>query len=189
MAIVFRVNVDFDKVERLKAAMREKPSKILDAVAGAINDTAKHTETAMSSRIRKKVNLKKDVVDKVIRRTTARREKLSAAVSLNKTARIGLKHFGARQTKHGVTYRIERDGGIKRIASGFGPNIPALSGNVFVRVGKARLPIRKLYGVSPWGVFVKGEMLPPTTADAQEFLDNRIEHRLQYQTKVRRKSR
>ena len=56
--------------------------------------------------------------------------------------RIDLKHFRPVQTARGV--RI----GTVFYRGAFGPNIPRLGRNVFNRVGKDRLPIRKRRGVS-----------------------------------------
>ncbi len=165
-------------------AMRDKlksaPKKVLAAVAGAINDTAKHEKTFISSLIREEVNIKKKDVDQYIKvqRATPTAKGLAAQVTLNKTARIPLKYFGATQTKKGVTYRIGKSGGRTRIPDAFGINIPRLGGNVFRRVGKKRLPIVKLLGPSAWGVFTKHGMDKKLPPDADKYLSDRLKYRL-----------
>lgn len=181
MVKLLTVSVDPTQISDLKARLVKKPGQIMDAVAGAINDTAKHAEVFANQQIRKRLNVKKDVVDKVISRTWATPKKPQAVVTVSETARIALKDFDARQTNKGVTYRIEKGGPRKRISDAFGPDIPRLGGNVFRRVGKSRLPIKKLFGPSPWGVYVKAGMPRLTKEESDRFLQNRLDHRLQYQ--------
>ena len=49
-----------------------------------------------------------------------------------------------------------------------------LRGHAFKRKGKKRLPIQKLMGVSPWGVFDQNNMKP----EQQEFARKRLAYEL-----------
>jgi hypothetical protein len=51
-------------------------------------------------------------------------------------------------------------------------------GHVFRRVGKERLPIRKLMAVSAWGVFVKNDMTPEVEKYAQDQLEKNVVRRV-----------
>lgn len=195
------VTVDPASLTRVKEALRRKPELLLKQVAGALNDTAKHEKTNISKLIREKVSIQKRDLDKHIFISRASPKHLVAAVHLQKTERLSLKYFGARQTKKGVTYRIaraatphgkggkRRAGPKERITDAFGPNIPRLGGNVFRRKllggGKkaARLPIMKLLGPSPWGVFIRHDMRGDVSKSAKAYLANRLRHRTQYQVK------
>ena len=193
-----RVTVDPASLSRVKDALRRKPDLLLKQIVGALNDTAKHEKTNISKLIREKVNIQKRDIDKHIFVTRAYPKHLVATVNLEKTERISLKYFGARQTKKGVTYRISKSatpagrGGPRRagrIPDAFGPNIPRLGGNVYRRKrlgdGKKapRLPIVKLHGPSAWGVFLRHDMRPEVNTSARAYLKNRLQHRVQYQVK------
>jgi hypothetical protein len=51
-------------------------------------------------------------------------------------------------------------------------------GNVFKRVGKSRLPIVKLMGASPWGVFTKQKMTPEQERDIKAELVKQMDRRI-----------
>lgn len=177
------IQVDMASMAEAKQELRDDIDKLRKVISGAVNDTAKHEKSFMSQQIRDKVNLKKKDLDPFLTLERASPEKLTASVTLKKTDRIELKDFGARQTAKGVTYRIERGGALKRISDAFGPKIPRLGGQVFRRQGKKRLPLtNKLRGPSAWGVFVVNNMRRPTEEDAKAYLNNRLRHRLEYQT-------
>lgn len=110
-----------------------------------------------------------------------------AEVVLKKSRRISLREFGARQNKTGVSYRISKTQGRKTVAGAFqGPRPGVMKsswkGNVFKRVGKKRLPIRKLRGVSPWGSFVKRNRIKPVGAQIQAELRKQLNERVRYLT-------
>jgi len=107
----------------------------------------------------------------------------TAVVSLGKSKRTGLQHFGARQDKRGVSYKISKQGGRKRVPSGFmGPSpgvlAPRLYGGAFKRLGSTRLPIVKLYGVSPWGAYVKNKFEKPEVVTIAKGLSEQMERRI-----------
>lgn len=196
------ITIDPASLNNVREKLRKSPELLNKAISGALNDTAKHERTFISSGIRERVNIKKQDIDPHIKVGSASGKNLAATVTLRKTDRLSLKYFGATQTKSGVTYRIKRQqrdpgGGINkraravlgikgtskdRIADAFGPKIPRLGGNVYRRVGKSRLPIKKLYGPSAWGVFVQSGMRKLVKKDAKAFLAKRLKQRLQYQT-------
>lgn len=183
MPVGLTITVDPASLNRVKETLRRKPELLKKQVAGALNDTAKHAKSEVSSLIRERVNIKKKDVDEFIYVVPAYPANLVATVVLEKKDRIPLKDFGARQTKSGVTYRIVRGGGKDKIADAFGPNIPRLGGHVYRRKGAARLPIVKLFGPSAWGVFVKNGLHKLVKKDSNAYLANRLRHRIEYQMK------
>jgi hypothetical protein len=99
--------------------------------------------------------------------------------------RLGLQYFNARQTKTGVSYKISKKGGRKSVAGAFmGPKpgilAPRLNGGVFARVGAERLPIVKLKGVSPYGVYAKNDMKKEEVERIQKDLQTEMERRIQF---------
>lgn len=94
--------------------------------------------------------------------------------------RLGLRYFGAKQGATGVAYKIENDkpGFVASAFQGPKPGVirAKWKGNAFRRVGRDRLPIIKLHGPSPWGVFVKHDMLKPVASSVGDILMKRIVH-------------
>ena len=105
----------------------------------------------------------------------------AAEVELKKTDRLSLKRFKPRQLKRGgVSYKISKTQGRKTIPGAFIAG--GLNGQVFVREGKERLPIRKLYGPSPWGVHVVNKQVVAILPKINGELRKQMNERLRYQT-------
>lgn len=183
------VSVDARKLDEVTRLLADVKNGVPKALVGAINDTARQTVTQISKAIREKVNIKKKDIDPHIRRTTATAGRMSARITLSESKRLGLKYFGAREygakgrgvqrQAGGVSYQIDKRGGRKRIPGAFeGP--PRLGGQIFKRLGKKRLPIRKLQGISPWGAFVMSGMRRKTQAEALALLEKNIDRRVNF---------
>lgn len=183
---MFNVTVKNNSLARLADAVERSGRKLPREIATAVNATARKTKSIIAKQVVKELATKQ----KTIKQHTSQSRKanpasLAAAVRLKKTARIPLKEFKPRQTRAGVSYRISKQTG-RRVAPGAfqGPR-PGLMkaswrGNVFRRVGKSRLPIAKLYGPSPWGVFVGQKMQRPTAGQARSELKRQLERRIRY---------
>lgn len=100
--------------------------------------------------VRENVKIKASDTKKLIRKKRFGAQRQNAQLVLPKNMKASLKAFGARQTKKGVTYRISKTGKRSLVPGGF--VVAPLGNHAFVRKGKARLPIKKLYGTSPWSV-------------------------------------
>lgn len=164
------------------AAKKSLPREL----AAVINKVAKRTEKSISMEIRKEVVVTAgSLKSKIKNRQKASAGSPSAVVGLNHENRLGLQHFKARQTKTGVSYKISKTGGRKSIAGAFmGPKpgilAPRLYGGVFKRVGAQRLPIVKLRGVSPYGVYAKNEMSKEEVLRIENDLKTEMERRIQF---------
>jgi hypothetical protein len=190
------VEINADQLKRLGVAAAAASKSLTKELAGAINAVSKKTKLNMGRQIRETVNLKKDMVEKPLSiRASATADSLIAIVSLKKTDRYGLQHFGAKQNKSGVSYRIAKSGGRNRVNGAFmGPKpgqlAPKLYGGVWKRIGEARKmakgrrqgkvaqPILKLYGVSPWGAYVKNNMAAVEVEAVSKELFKQIERRI-----------
>jgi hypothetical protein len=117
------------------------------ATARAVNRTMEQAKTAMSREIRAEFVLPAAKVNQALRinRAIAKGGLFSIEASLESPSKRGrslnLINFAARQTKQGVTVKISRNGGRKLIPGAF---IANKGRTVFMRTGKARLPIKAL---------------------------------------------
>ena len=152
----------FNRGQLLQAELRlgRHRKRLPRVLAGAVNDTARWAVTQIGRAIRDKVAMKQSDIKPHIKRTRATAAQPSARITLSRSERLSLKRFGARQTKRGVSYRIERAGGRKRIDGAF--IVDSLGGHVYRRTGPERLPITKLHGPSPWGLFRAAGLITPT---------------------------
>lgn len=190
------VEINKDQLERLATATARAGKKMKKELAGAINQVSKKTKLQMGRDIRNTINLKKDEAEKPLSiRTNASEGSLFAVVQLKKTPRLGLRHFGARQDRRGVSYKISKQGGRARIDGAFQgpkPGVIKMSwkGNVFARVGgnvkmtkgryqgKMRQQIEQKKGVSAYGAYVKNDLSAPQAVVVQEELITQIERRI-----------
>lgn len=183
---MLKTSVKNDALGRLADAVERAGRKLPREIATACNATARKTKSLIAKGVTTELATKqKTVKQHVSQSRKAVPTKLQAGVRLNKSKRIPLKEFKPRQTRAGVSYRISKRTGRATIPGAFQGPRPGLMkaswrGNVFRRVGKARLPIVKLYGPSPWGVFVKRKMGGPTAKQAQAELMKQLERRIRF---------
>jgi len=155
-------------------------SKELGVVAWKTGQKVKST---VAKEITKELNVKQSVVKAQV--TIDRKQPSAVVVKVKKTKRIPLKEFKAKQTKKGVTYKISKTKGRKLLPGGFQGPRPGVQnvkwkGRVFKRVVKARLPIRQVYGVSPYGVFVKNDLMLIVLMVARIELEKQLAERIRY---------
>lgn len=178
------IEIDAKELKRLREAVGRAGKSITKELAAAINAVSKKTKLQMGRDIRATVAMKKDEAEKPLSiRATATPENLKAIVTLKKTPRLGLRHFSARQDKRGTSYKIGKNGGRKRVDGAFqGPKPGVMrvkwKGNVFKRVGKARLPIVQLKGVSAYGAYAKNELEGPQVEAIKAELTKQMERRI-----------
>lgn len=178
------IEVDAQQLKQLTDAVHRSGKNLNKEIAGAINAVAKKTKLKIGRDIRATVNLKKEESERPLKmRATATAGSLQAVVTLKKTQRLGLRHFGAKQDKKGVTYKISKKGGRQRVNGAFQGPRPGLikvswKGNVFIRAGKDRLPIVQLQGVSAWGAYVKNNLEGPQVQAINDELSKQIERRI-----------
>jgi len=179
------ISIDAKQLKELREACGKAKKDFSKELAAGINDTVRKTQVNIGREIRSVVNLKVKVVKESIKTSRASAGLLRGVVSLGKASRkgFGLQHFGARQNKTGVSYKIGKQGKRKTIAGAFmGPKPGAISiklhGGVFKRAGKTRLPIVKLYGVSPYGAYVKNDFDETEVVFINKNLQNQMDRRI-----------
>lgn len=148
------ISIDASQLKQVDLALREIRNGTNKAISGAINDTLAKMKTRVSRGIRDKVALKAKDVSPYIRAHRAKPQSLVGRLSAEHRRRIPLIKFSARQTKKGVTYRIDKQGGRKLIPSAFIAG--GASKWVARRTTKKRKPLIFPAGVSAYGVFLKG---------------------------------
>ena len=151
-----------------KLAVKYGKKNIDTHISRALNKALTKTRSAtsdpkgISQRIRERLNVKAKDLNKWLKKTKVNKSNMSGKVSLLGTGRMNLAKFGARQTRRGVSYRIEKGGKRSMMPHAFGPApkfIAKLGGQVWVREhGAGRLPIRKAWGVSVLGFVKKNRM-------------------------------
>jgi len=142
----------------LDALLKDYPKRATRATVRAMNRAIASGRTLMVQRIAGDTGLKSGDVRKAmsLRNATAQRLEARLGVGLK---RIPLYAFNAkglfpsRGKGRGVSYRLK--GGAGRIANAFIADMKSGHRGVFVRSGKARLPIRELFGPSLGHVFAK----------------------------------
>lgn len=157
---------DVRKFEKL--AVKYGKKNIDTHISRALNKALTKTKSAtsdpkgMSQQIRLTLNVKAKDLRKWLKKTKVNKTNMSGKVSLLGTGRMNLAKFGAKQTRRGVSYRIEKSGKRRLMPHAFGPApkfISKLGGQVYVREhGAKRLPIRKAWGVSVLGFVKKNRM-------------------------------
>ena len=185
------LRIDPKQIRELSRAIEGTTRKLQNEIKIAVNATAGKTKTAMSRRVRAELAAPAKSVNATLSVKKAKTPRDNARVTLKKEARLPLKAFKPNQTKKGVSYRISKSQGRKTIAGAFmgprpGTKAPGLHGHVWKREDKSRLPIRKLYGVSPWGVFIKRAMKQPTKNEGRLELKKQIARRIRFITLKKR---
>lgn len=167
-------------LDGLAKAVGGKTKDLKKNIAIAINDASRFCKSQIAKEIQ---STGLNATQKVIKSGLTDNGRANAArpsvrVTLKKGHRFGLNAFKARQTKKGVTYKITKSGGNKRIPNAFIPT--RYGGKVYIRQDKARGPLRQLRGISPWGVFVKNQKTSLVAEKTQAELEKQIERRIRF---------
>lgn len=135
---------------QLQEATRELDGfadKARNAAVRAINKTIGNVRTEAVKLVRLNRALSASTVRNAFVVTRATRNSLTAAI-VGSNKPIPLRDYGARQTRKGVSVKV---GGTRKLVTFAGNRsfiVDKISGHVFARKGKRRLPIKKLYGPS-----------------------------------------
>ena len=174
---MFAIQIAALQLARLTKAVSDARKSLPKEISAAINATAKKARLDMGRKIRSEIAVKKEPIEKVIKLVKqSTSTTLSAQVTLSKSERMPLRDFGARQNKSGVSYKISKKGGRATVRSAF--MVPSMGNNVFNRTTKKRLPIVKLMGPSPWGVFIKKKLTPVQQRAIEAELAKQIDRRI-----------
>lgn len=150
------VEIRFDeaKLARIRRMLRAVPAGLPRVVSRAINRTATSARANIVRLIAAKAKIKQKGIRKGISLRKATYRRWLAHLNVY-GRRIPLIHFGARQIRTGVSYKIEKAGPRKRIQSAFVQTMPSGHKGVFKRHRPTtkRLPIVQRYGPSVGAVY------------------------------------
>ena len=182
---MLKIGVDSDQLKKLQKVLGSNQRKLPREINSAINKTLTKVQGFVAKEVTQEVAVSQKVVKKSLASKRSIASSLQGTVTLKQTRRISLRDFGARQTNKGVSYKISRTKGRKTVLGAFqGPKPGVMKaswrGNVFKRVGKKRLPIVKLSGPSPWGVYVINGDDPVVRKKARQELRKQIDRRLRF---------
>ena len=178
------IEIDSKQLKQLREAVGKAKSKFGRELAAAINQVARKTKLDIGRDVRSVIAIKKKESEaplKISAKATA--DQPRTTVSIAKTLRLGLRHFGARQDKRGVSFKISKQGGRQRVDGAFqGPKPGVMNvkwkGNAFRRIGKERLPIIHLRGVSAFGAYVKNKFTKTQIKRINDELRKQMERRI-----------
>lgn len=151
------VRADLSEVRRMHKQMTG--SKVPNAAARAINKTLGNVRTESVSQIRKERALSAKTVREALALQRASRARLYGALIASGKP-IPLRDYQARQTKRGVTVRVSP--GSRKLVVHAGNKafeLQKFGKHVYARVGKERLPIKKLFGPSIPSTFLKDKVV------------------------------
>ena len=92
---------------------------------------------------------------------------------------MSLIHFSPRQTRQGVTVKVKKSEGRKMIKGAFLANDSGSHKRVFMRSGKARLPIESKHTISIPQMFNK-EILKKAQKEVEENYEKEFKHNLDF---------
>ena len=175
------------QLRELKESIKGTKKKLEKELAIAVRATTKKTKTIVNRQVRQELAINAKGVNEVLSVKVDVTNKINprGTVTLHHSKRPSLKRYSARQTRKGVSYRIDKKGGRRTVPGAFmGPRpgqvSPRLSGHPFKRVGPNRKPIVKLHGASPWGAFKKRRLKGPTKRESRAELVKQIQRRIRF---------
>jgi hypothetical protein len=140
VAEVVAVNVRFVGIELLHDAIDKAGLKAPYAIAKAVDEVGNKTMTQVRRSVAKQAGVKYGRVAKVLSKRQAMGAGEGSYSIIARDVTMSLKEFGPRKTRKGVS---AAPWGKRRV---FPHSFIGPGGHIFHRVGKSRLPIKKMYG-------------------------------------------
>ena len=184
-----KVGIDQAAVNRVIQALGDKGRNYPREIATAINATAKKVRFEASKILRQELKVPVKILKKVIKqKSKASADGLSASIGLWEGHPIPLKYFGAKEivkrrkgkkVHYGVTYKINPKHGVRSVLrDAF--IVKQYGGNVFLRAGVNRFPLRRQNGPAPGDVYATTDLVQKVVAIARDTLPKEIERRIRF---------
>ena len=173
------VKADVKAVEH--ALGKAKRSVVIAASMSALNKTIKNVQVEAAREIKQHRALPIGEIKRslLVRRAT---KYLLRATLIGSGRPISLSHYGARQTTSGASVLVDPSRGRKTV-SRYGNKtfqVQSLGNNVFVRTGRRRLPIEKLFGPNIPSAMLKSAVKSAMTRVATTNWPKRFNEELSY---------
>jgi len=162
--LAIQVKVDERSFKEAAHILRSIPRAVPRVFRRAISRAVDMAATDLKRRVGKQITAKKgEIAKSIIKRKTT----FYGSIGV-KPFRPGLLAFpGTKEKKpHGVSYRLSRTAGRKRIEHGFIATMSSGHRGVFARGGPSRLPIGEKRGPSIWSVITNTAGLLKAATDA-----------------------
>lgn len=142
------VTVNKKQIAEAKRLLADTPRAMPKIITRSVNKVAVKARTKIIRRVASEIAVKqKDLRQRNVKLKKANYSTQTATIKIT-GKRIPLIRFGAKQTKKGVTYKIKKSGGRKKITGAFVEAMSSGHRGAFRRKGKSRLPIVELFGPS-----------------------------------------
>ncbi|MDQ2080489.1 phage tail protein [Xanthobacteraceae bacterium Astr-EGSB] len=172
-AAAFDIRVDTREIAELADLIEEAAKLVPAAVARALNRTVTETRTAVARALVKQTGAKYAVVRKALSTTPASVGHLSASI-IARGGFMPLSAFKPKKTRKGVS---AAPWGTRRVfPASF--MVKKWGGNVYVRMGKPRFPIHKLYGPAIPRELPRDQSAATFHATVPVVLAKRLDHEL-----------
>jgi hypothetical protein len=161
--LAIKVAVDERSFKEAAYILRAVPRAVPRVFRRAIGRTVDMAATDLKRRVGAQITAKKGEIAKSIGK---KKSTFSGSIGAKELG-LGLLAFpGTKQTKHGVTYRLSRTAGRKRIEHGFIAAMKSGHRGVFQRGRETRLPIHEARGPSIWWIITSTAGLLKACTDA-----------------------
>lgn len=173
----FQLSVKADVSRALKSVSETREKIVLAAAARALNRTATTLRAEAARQISTQLGLKVSAVKRGLFINKAAKHALVAQIVAVGKRGIPLRDLHPRQTDSGVTVR---GGTLVPTEYPHAFIVEALGRHVFERVGKKRLPIRRLYGASIPSAFSTAAVRQALNTIGAATWKKNFEHELQH---------
>jgi len=159
------------------------PKRVRRVVVSAVTDAARSAEVALNRAARGVLPLSRADVDRLITRRTVRESEAEFAQRVRVDREpVPLKRYAPKQAAAGVTVKLFKGRPRELIRGAFGPGVPRLGDHVFKRVGRGRMPIRRLAGPTVIGAIARQPgRLDAIAAAAADRLRRRVVSKLEFE--------
>jgi Prophage minor tail protein Z (GPZ) len=171
MPELFSVEATLASLVNLENVLRQVGNQAPHAIRRAVNHTGDKALTQVSRTLAKQTGVKYRVVKRALTVQRANYDRASYKIGA-KGGYISLKEFDARQTRKGVSAMVWG----KRRVFPHSFISQKLGGHVFVRMGKGRNPIRKMWGPALPAELVKAETAAIFLSTVEANLPARVAH-------------
>jgi len=171
------IKVESRGLDELIGSLNAVSENLAKETYAALGKAGNKTARAMTQQVTAELNVAAKVVRSKIK-IRKQRENLKVTCSLAKSWRIPLRDFKARETKKGVSARIEKKKGVTHYPGAF--IVKKFGGQVYTRPESGvRGPILKMKGASPFGSLVKrslSRVVEISTEEVKKQLAERIRY-------------